>query len=77
MEKEVLLLKNILSIIDENQKIILVYKDQDNKLCPYEYEFGNVPQIFLKKDLISLKYDEIMYISNMFIVDKTLIMELV
>lgn len=77
MEKEVLLLKNILSIIDENQKIILVYKDQDNKLCPYEYEFGNVPQIFLKKDLISLKYDEIMYISSMFIVDKTLIMELV
>lgn len=77
MEKEVLLLKNILSIINENQKIILVYKNQDNKLCPYEFEFGNVPQIFFKKDLISLKYDEIMYISGMFVVDETLIMEIV
>lgn len=77
MEKEVLLLKNILSIINENQKIILVYEDQDNKLRPYEFEFGNVPQIFFKKDLISLKYDETMYISSMFIVDKTLVMELV
>lgn len=77
MEKEVLLLKNILSIINENQEIILVYKNEDNELCPYEFEFGNVPTIFLKKDLISLKYDETMYISSMFIVDKTLVMELV
>ena len=77
MEKEVLLLKNILSIINENQKIILVYKNKDNKLCPCEFEFGNVPKVFLKKELISLKYDETMYISSMFTVDETLIMELV
>lgn len=77
MEKEVLLLKNILSIINENQKIILVYKNQDNELCPCEFEIDNVPKIFFKKDLISLKYDEIMYISSMFIVDETLIMEIV